>query len=217
MLERARRDLSGVRHAQRAQPGVRAGCARRPATSRCSACTAWARRCITVLRLPGARLRAGRHARGPARLSGAPAAGERRQHQLRASPGRSVGAGGGDRRRPGTASAARSVPVAIRGFRCRAISIRTAQFRRPRSCRSCDCTSACCVAIRASRLRDAPTGGAREIRNPADRRMLVGSDRRCRRRRKSTRNCSVLVARLARLGRGRRRASRARCWNAPPT
>ena len=44
-------------------------------------------------------------ARGPAGLSGAPAAGERRQHQLRAPPGRSVGAGGGDRRRSRGAAA----------------------------------------------------------------------------------------------------------------
>ena len=49
----------------------------------------------------GAGLCAGRHARGSAGLPGATAAGEWRQYQLRASPGRSVGAGGGDHRRSG--------------------------------------------------------------------------------------------------------------------
>ena len=65
--------------------------ARRSATSSSSACTAWARRCYDQIVLPSeqgglgraADLRAGRQPRGSAGLSGAAAAGERRQHLLR--------------------------------------------------------------------------------------------------------------------------------------
>ena len=81
----------------------------------------------------GARLCAGRHARGSARLSGAPAAGERRQHQLRASPGRSVRAGRCDRRRSrGAAARARRQPQSTHRSAARSLS-GSRQFRRRRS------------------------------------------------------------------------------------
>ena len=178
-------DLSGIRHAQRAQPGVRAGMRRR-AISKCSGCTAWARRCTTHASDAGAGLCAGRHARGPAGVSGAPTAGEWRQYQLRASPGRSVGARGGDRRRPGDAAARARRRPPIRAFPCRAISIRTGSNSAGFDLADRAATPGL-LAAAAPRADQRSAGGARKIRNPAIAAVLVGGDRRCRRQRRSTR------------------------------
>ncbi len=102
-------DLSGVRHAQRAQPGLSAGMC--DGRLRDAAAARHGRGAVSRRDLAGACLCAGRHARGSARLSGAAAAGERRQHQLRASPGRSLGAGGCDRRRSGGEVACGCAPL----------------------------------------------------------------------------------------------------------
>ena len=66
----------------------------------------------------GAGLRAGGRAQGPARLSGAPAAGERRQHLVRQSLHGRAGAGGRHRPRSGRRARARSKRIRIRGCRC---------------------------------------------------------------------------------------------------
>ena len=123
-----RRDLSRVRHAQRAQPGVRPANARGDGRcSRCSACTAWARRCTTTRPTRCGSMRRSARTRtcspiwcgGCWRTAPIPASciawSIRRCPKRRSSPIPWRGC-------------ARSAPAAIRAFPCRAISIRTASI-----------------------------------------------------------------------------------------
>ena len=190
------------------------------ATSRCSACTAWARRCTTAgrPRLSGAGLCAGGLARGSAGVSGAAPAGERRQHQLRASAGRSCGAGGRDHRRSGRAAARAGVDAVTRAFLCRPRCIPDR-----RNSAGLDLADPAMRAGSAGRRpRDPfPTPPGRERADPRESatRRTAAADRHLRRRDAPAEIDAALTASargMAPMGR-RRAAPRApRCSTAPP-
>ena len=125
MLAAQRRDLSAIRHPQRAHAGGhRRASPAAAATSNSSACTAWARRCTRFYRdirkgVGDAHLCAGRQPRRSARLSRAPPARERRQHVLRQPSRRRRRAARRHHRRSGGAACASEPRCAIRAFRCR--------------------------------------------------------------------------------------------------
>ena len=205
-----------------------------PAASRAtssSACTAWARRSIrrSLREMPDVdlpRLCAGRRPCRSARLSGAPAAGERRQFLLRVGGRRS---GGADRRpsceRPQSwiarsgAGAPSAYSAAARPVRAGAAAIRpasnSATARRSTRCSRRSARHRQARSRAADRRRRRRTGRARSVASPIDgtaigagaaRAMRRSSPPPCRRRRPDLR-----LERDA----GRRARRRARC--APAT
>ena len=116
---------------------------------------------------------------------------------------------------PGGASCARSAPAAIHAFLCRAISIRTASIRPGSILPIARLRRRCCRGPTSIAERTRDTAARGEIRSPADRRVLVGRDRRCRTGSRSTRRSTCSRAAGAT---GTRRAARIapRCWSAPP-
>ena len=144
---RARRGLSAIRHPQRAHARGHLSSwpaqTSTPASTSSSACTAWASRCTRrwsgrdKLEPPVPHLRAGRHARDAARLSRAPAAGERRQHLVRQPHRRSERAGRRAGRRSGRRGAAAITPLGAPHPKIALprdlLRRERAQFRRPRS------------------------------------------------------------------------------------
>ena len=170
-----RRDLPGVRHPQCAQPGLHPGDARATASSRCSACTAWARRCTTACRPCPVRVYApvGTHEDLLAYLV-------RRLLEN--------GANTSFVHRLVDPSVPEDAIIADPVARLRALGAsRNPRIPLPRDLYPDRVNSAgldladratapaLLAAIRRHADASGRTGGARQIRNPADRRMLVGA------------------------------------------
>ncbi len=164
----------------------------RPASTSSSACTAWASRSTSKSSAPGKlepalpHLRAGRHARDAARLSGAPAAGERRQHLLRSSARRRENAHRRSHRRSGPGGgqiwgrAASSYRAAARFVRRRAQEFDGARSFRCASAREAGTRHrgqpGGGFGSRANYFRSAAAGAAaeRQVVNPANHADIVG-------------------------------------------
>ena len=202
-----------------------------PASTNSSACTAWASRSTRrssardEARPPVPHLRAGRHARDAARLSGAPAAGERRQHLLRQPHRRCDGAG---RRRwsPTRSRAARAIEplgaphptiaAAARPLRRRRGAIRAGLDLSERAAPRLARRGSARQRSRRPLARRSAAGAARRrpraqpVLNPADRRDVVGTVVEAHARRRSTRR-SPRPTPPRRLGRRRRPRSAPPC------
>ena len=159
-----------------------------PGSTNSSACTAWASRSTRRssagdARPPLPHLRAGRHARDAAGLSGAAAAGERRQHLVRQPDRRPEGAG----RRPGRRSGGRR--AAMHAARRAASEDRAAARRcsavaraiRPASTSATSSSSprsAAALSTASKHRQRAPPARPKPrrapVRNPADHRDVVG-------------------------------------------
>ena len=174
-------------------------------------------------RPPVPHLCAGRHARDAARLSGAPAAGKRRQHLVRQPHRRRERADRRAGRRSGRGRAARSsrsarriaqIAAAARSVRRRSARIRAGSISPTSSVWPGSPTRSTHSAgdWRGApvRRRDAERGRREPVRNPADH-ARHRRPRRRRARRRDRRRRSAAATRRAGLGRDRRRASAPRC------
>ena len=215
------RVLSAIRDAQRAYGGGDPGDGRRPPRLGIPAAARHGRGALRRDRraatswtaVPG--LRAGRQPRGPARLSGAAAAGERRQHLVRQPHRRRARADRRDHRRPGRAAgAAAGQAASAHPAAARPLPAGAAQLAR---------VSTSPIRARLAELRDglAASGAAGRGTAGADRRRhRAGGDRRAGLRsgrppapesaRSSTPGRTQVEQALARAARG------APAWDATP-
>ena len=209
---------------------------RHAALTSSSACTAWARRSTRRWSASGKleralpHLRAGRPARGPGGLSGAPPARERRQHLVRQPPGRRGGADRGDRSRSRRERRARSETAGqAAAASARHLPPERAQQRRPGARASPRCARRCwrrsrrelearSMPPRPSSMAATLAGSeaAELVLQPARPPQRVGTVR--------TADAAAIEAAIAGaqrrgagLGPARRPGAGARSWTAPPT